>query len=125
MNGGVNVLHDQTLVDENGVLVVVAFPGHEADQQVLAERDLALRGGRAVGDDVALVQAVADRNDRALVDARALVGAGKLDKLVVLDLAAVVAHLDAVGRDGQHHAVVLCSTPVATIGASVTISGTA
>ena len=107
MNGGVNVLHDQTLVDENGVLVVVAFPGHEADQQVLAERDLALRGGRAVGDDVALVQAVTDRNDRALVDARALVGAGKLDELVVLDLAAVVAHLDAVGRDGQHHAVVL------------------
>lgn len=64
MNGGVNVLHDQTLIDENGVLVVVAFPGHEADQQVLAERDLALRGGRAVGNDVALAQAVADGDDR-------------------------------------------------------------
>ena len=107
MNGGVDVLHDQTLVDENGVLVVVAFPGHEADQQVLAERDLALRGGRTVGNDVALAQAVADGDDRALVDARALVGTGKLDELVVLDLAAVVAHLDVVGRHSQHNAVAL------------------
>ena len=107
MNGGVDVLHDQTLVDENGVLVVVAFPGHEADQQVLAKRDLALRGGRTVSNDVALAQAVADGDDRALVDARALVGAGKLDELVVLDLAAVVAHLDVVGRHGQHNAIAL------------------
>ena len=51
------------------VLVVVAFPGHEANEHVLAERDLALRAGGAVGDDLTGLDAFADRDDRALVDA--------------------------------------------------------
>ena len=51
VDGGVQVLPDQTLVEEDGVLVVVAFPGHEADQDVAAQGDLALIGGGAVGQD--------------------------------------------------------------------------
>ncbi len=42
VDGGVNILTDDLLVDEDGVLVVVAFPGHEADQSVLAQSDLAV-----------------------------------------------------------------------------------
>ena len=74
VDGGEHVLHHQTLVEQDGVLVVVALPVHVADQDVLAQRDLALCGGRAVGDDVAVRHAVADLDDRALVDAGALVG---------------------------------------------------
>ena len=47
------VLHE-ALGEDDRVLVVVALPRHERHEQVLAERELALVGGRAVGEDVAL-----------------------------------------------------------------------
>jgi hypothetical protein len=43
------------LGDEDGVLEVVAVPGHERDEHVAAEGEFALVGAGAVGDDVALV----------------------------------------------------------------------
>ena len=46
--------------DQDRVLVVVAVPRHERDQHVLAERQLAHVGRRAVGDHVALGDDVAD-----------------------------------------------------------------
>ena len=108
MNGGVYIVHDEALVEENGVLIVVAFPRGEADENVFAEADLALRGGGAVGDDIALLHALADLDDRALVEAGALVAARKLDELVVLALAAVVADGDAVRAHAGDDAVALC-----------------
>ena len=54
VNGGVDVLLHQALAQQNGVLVVIAFPGHEADQDVAAQRDFAVVGRGAVGDDLAL-----------------------------------------------------------------------
>ena len=60
MDGCEHVLADKALVQKNGVLVVVAFPRHEADEHVLAERDLALRAGGAVGDDLTGLDALAD-----------------------------------------------------------------
>ena len=47
------VLH-QALGEDDGVLEVVALPRHEGDEEVLAERQLAVVGGGAVGEDVAL-----------------------------------------------------------------------
>ena len=43
-----NVLADDALVDEDGVLEVVSAPAHERDEQVLAECELALVGRWAV-----------------------------------------------------------------------------
>ena len=48
------VLH-QALAEDDGVLEVVALPRHEGDEQVLAQRQLAVVGGGAVGEDVALL----------------------------------------------------------------------
>ncbi len=107
VDGGEHVLHHQTLVEQDGVLVVIALPVHVADQDVLAQRDLALCGGRAVGDDVAVRHAVADLDDRALVDAGALVGTGKLDELVIDGLAGVVANGDVVRVDAHDGALAL------------------
>ena len=42
------------------VLEVVAVPRHERDEHVAAERQIAEIGRRAVGDDVALLDPVAD-----------------------------------------------------------------
>src|SRR3954447_18081549 len=47
---GEDVVLDQALAEDDRVLVVVALPRHERDQQVLAERHLALVRGGTVGD---------------------------------------------------------------------------
>jgi hypothetical protein len=73
MDGGENVLHDKALGNQDGVLVVVAFPGHKADEDVLAQGNLALAGGGAVGQHVALLHPLAQRDDGTLVYAGALV----------------------------------------------------
>ena len=83
------VVLDQALGEDDRVLEVVALPGHEGDQAVLAERDLAAGGRGAVGEHVALLHLVADRDDRGLVDDRALVRAHELVELVLVLLRAV------------------------------------
>jgi hypothetical protein len=85
------------LVEQDGVLVVVAFPGHKADQRVLAERDLAVAGGRAVGHDIADFNAVAAVDDRSLVDAGALVGTQEFVRLSS-DPSPSSSHLTKVAR---------------------------
>ncbi len=67
------------------VLEVVAVPRHEGDQHVAAERQIAEVGRRAVGDDVALLDPVADPHQRLLVDAGRLVGALELHQAVDVD----------------------------------------
>ena len=48
MNRSINVVTHDFLVNENGILVVIAFPGHEADEGILAEADFTIAGSRAV-----------------------------------------------------------------------------
>ena len=79
-------LLDQPLGDEDRVLEVVAAPGHERDQDVLAQRQLAALGGRTVGDDVAHLDVVAALDDRLLVDAGVLVRALELGQVVDVGL---------------------------------------
>ena len=110
MDGRVHVLLHQPLVEQHGVLVVVALPRHEAHQNVAAQCDLALIGGGTVrqhGGIVAAVDALAHRDDGLLVDAGAVVGAQELDELIVLGLAAVIADGHAGSVHLGHHAVTL------------------
>ena len=51
---GEHVVAHETLREDDRVLEVVTLPRHERHEQVLAERELALVGRRAVGEDVAL-----------------------------------------------------------------------
>ena len=62
---GVGVGLDQLLADDDGVLEVEAVPGHEGRQHVSAQRQLAVVGGGAVGDDLALLDLVARRGRSA------------------------------------------------------------
>src|SRR4030095_1232267 len=50
---GQDVVLDQALGEDDGVLVVVALPGHERHQEVLAQRQLAGVGAGPVGQHVA------------------------------------------------------------------------
>ena len=102
----VAVVGDDALGDQDRVLVVVAVPRHERDQHVLAERQLAQVGRRAVADHVALGDDVADVHQRPLVDVGVLVAARVLGQVVDVDadvagrgLRVVHADDDAVGVD--------------------------
>ena len=96
---GEHVVPHQALGEDDGVLVVVALPRHERDQQVLAQGELAVVGGGAVGQQVAGVDLLALVDEDLLVDARVLVGAAELGQAV--DLAAEgVARAGPSGRTG-------------------------
>src|SRR5207237_6049728 len=78
------VLHDP-LGEQDRVFEVVAVPRHERDQHVAPQRELAEIGRGTVGDDVALLDDIADLHQRTLVDAGRLVGALVLHQPVDID----------------------------------------
>ena len=53
VNRGEAIVLDHAFADQDRVFVVVAFPRHERDEHVLAERQLALIRRRTVGEDLA------------------------------------------------------------------------
>ena len=90
---GEDVLPHELLGDQDGVLEVVALPGHVGHQDVTPHGELALVGGRAVGQDLAGPDVVPDPDEGALVDARRLVGAAEFDQVVDVDVARRLALL--------------------------------
>ena len=108
MDRGVHVVAHDLLVEQNSVLVVVTFPGHEADKGVLAQADLAVLDSGTISDHVAFLNPLAHGDHRHLVDAGTLVGAHKLDDLIVVDVAVISGDTDQVSADGLHHACPLC-----------------
>ena len=121
MNGGVHILADDFLVQQDGVLVVVAFPGHEADQSVLAQRDLTVAHCGAVGQHLTGLDGLAHFDDGALVDAGACVGAGKLDQRIILQLTLVVADNNVVGIHLLNDTVVLGQNSGAGVGSCLVL----
>ena len=95
----VAVVGDDALRDQDRVLVVVAVPRHERDQHVLAERQLAHVGRRAVGDHVALRDHVAHAHQRSLVDVGVLVAARVLGQVVDVDADVARRRLGVVDAD--------------------------
>ena len=89
------VLHD-ALGDEDRILIVVAVPGHERDERVAAQRQLAELGRGTIGDHVADIHHVAHLHQRTLVDAGVLVRTLELHQRVDVD--ARLAGLDLSGR---------------------------
>ena len=118
VDGGVQVLPDQALVQKDGVLVVIALPGHEAHQNILAQGDLALLGGGAVrqdggvghlpvGADAPAMDSLAHLHNGPLVDAGGVVGAEELHQFVILGLSLVILDGDVPGVHRGDHAVAL------------------
>ena len=92
----VDVVLDQALGEDDGILEVVPVPRHERDEHVRAERELAELGAGAVGEDVAGLDLLAELDDRALVDGGVLVGAPVLlDAVAVLLREALERHVAA------------------------------
>ncbi len=85
MDGGVDVFPDQFFVDQDGVLEVVAAPGHEGHQDVAAEGEFAFFRALPVGDHLPLLDPISLRHQGFLVDAGVLVGALELVERVDVD----------------------------------------
>src|SRR5256885_2115997 len=98
------VVLDDAVRKDDRVLVVAALPGHERDEDVLAERELALVGGVAVGEDLRLFDTIADGHDGPLVEARALVRAHELLEAVAERVARVLLDPDLGSCDRTHYA---------------------
>ncbi len=101
---GQHVLADEPLGEDDRVLEVVTLPGHEGDEQVAAERELAGVGRRTVGEDVADLDPLPLGHHGPLVDAAALVGALELGEVVAVDLVVVGADHEVVAGDLDEHA---------------------
>ena len=97
MNGRIYVLPHQSFTDQDGILIVIAFPGHKADQRVFAQRQFAQRRGRAVRDHFAGIYTVALFHDRLLVVTVGLVASHKLCQMILIRFAVVAYHLNDSG----------------------------
>ena len=75
MYGSEARLFCETLRNDDGVLVVCAKPRQEGHAHVLTDCQLAADRGRAVSEDGAFLDAIADRNDWTLVEGGEAVGA--------------------------------------------------
>ena len=93
-------------LEHDRVLEVVTLPGHERDEQVLAERELAVHRRRTVGEHVALLHLLTGGHDRLLVDAGALVRAAELGEAVHDAAVLLVLDRDGVTGDVDHLTVV-------------------
>ena len=82
MNGGILIFLYQALAQQHGVLVVVAFPGHETDEHVAAQADLTVLGRGAIRQQVALFNDLTSLDAGTLVDAGALIGTGELAQMI-------------------------------------------
>ena len=82
MDRGENVVTHDTLGNEDGILEVIAVPGHEGDQHVAPQSQFTEVGGRSVGDDVAHLDLFPHLDQRPLVDTGVLVGTLELRQVV-------------------------------------------
>src|SRR3954469_11928184 len=104
---GEDVVLHQVLAEDDRVLEVVALPRHERDEQVLAERELAVLRRGAVRQDLADLHALAGVDDHAVVVRGALVGAVELAQVVALRAALVeLDGHDIGGHLGDHTGLV-------------------
>ena len=112
---GENVLLHKALIQNDRVLVVVAFPWHERHQQVAAECHFTVVGAGAVGNNLTSFNAVANVHQWLLVVARTLVGALEFAQDVGVADAVVTHHGDEVRRQVLHHAGFLGNNQVACV----------
>ena len=82
MNRGVVVLFHQSLGNQNRIFEVVTTPGHKRYQNVSAQSQLAAIRTRTVRDDLTFRDALANVNDRSLIDTGVLVRTLELDQRV-------------------------------------------
>ena len=132
-----HIVLDQSLGQDDRVLEVVTLPGHEGDEEVLAEGKFAVIGRGTVSEDLSLLHGFTLANAGLLVDRGVLVRALELEQAVddlahLLVLEGHVRPSSSVTTPSSSAMSMLAasraaraSTPVPMYGASAAMSGTA
>ena len=111
-----NIVLNQTLRQDDGVLVVVTLPWHERHEQVAAKGHLTLIGTRTIGQNRTGHNPLTLFNDRSLVETGALVGATELLDPVGAVLTVVLGNGDQIGRNLGDDTGALGDDDIARIG---------
>ena len=85
MNSGIPVFFNQSLGDKNGILEVIAVPGHECHQQVLPQGQFPHVRRRPVGENISFSYCISGLHQRPLVDTGILVRSGIFNKIIDID----------------------------------------
>ena len=91
MNGGINISLNEVFTKKNSILVVVTFPWHICNDNVVAQCQLTMVSSRTISYRLLRLYHITLKYDRELVDAGALVGAHKLLELVLIKIAVLSA----------------------------------
>ncbi len=75
VNTGVNIVHHQAFTNQDRVFVVVAFPRHIGDENILTEGQFSPFSGRAIGEDLPRYDGLILIHQGPLIEAGVLVGA--------------------------------------------------
>ena len=91
VDGCIHVVLYKALAQENGILVVVAFPRHKSDERILSESHLSVGSRRTVRNHVSCLHAVSLEDNGPLVITVALIAAKELCQLIFLSIAIILA----------------------------------
>ena len=84
MNRCKDVLANNTLVEHDGVLIVVSLPWHISHEEVAAKSQLSILGSISLGKDVTSLNSLSLVTNRTEVDGHILVGATELRNTIFL-----------------------------------------
>ncbi len=92
MNRCINIILNQSLTDQNGILVIVAFPLDKSNERILSERKFSTRGGRTVRDNFAGFYMHILIYNRTLVITVALVASHEFRQMVYILRSVIIIH---------------------------------
>ena len=75
VNGSENITLNKVFRKQNGVFVVVTFPRHIGNDDIIAESQFAVISRGAVGNGLIFIDVFAESNKRRLINASALIRA--------------------------------------------------
>ena len=85
MDGGQDILTDDTLIEHDGILIVVTLPWHVGNEQVTTQGELTILCGIALCQDVTLLHTLSLITDRTEVNGHILVGTTELRNTILLE----------------------------------------
>ena len=90
MDRCINIILYQSLAKQNGILVVITFPGHKSDQRVLTKCKLTIGCRRTISDNLSCLNVLTLEHDRSLVVAVALVASHKFGQMIIIFCSVIV-----------------------------------
>ena len=113
------VFHNHPFIEQDSVFVVIAFPVHISDKNILAERKLSVGCAGSVSQNITLFNPLADFDDRALVNAGTLVGTAVFNQLIGFQTGIVITDGYIIRINLRHNAGIFCQNAYAGVNCAL------